>query len=81
MRHEVYGPDGRRWTVTRKREEAGLLARLLSRGRWVVEATTEGPPPATRHWYADRASQANELVEGVAMSLRTGTEGPPQPED
>lgn len=80
-RRAVYGPDGRQWVVTRRPESKSLLSRLLGRSRWVVEATTTEEPSETRHWYADRKSEANELVEVVAMALRTGSEGPPQPED
>lgn len=80
-RRTVFGPDGREWQVTRRLEGAPLTARLLRRARWVVEATTESEPSETRHWYANKRSQADDLVREVAMALRTGTEGPPQPED
>lgn len=78
---EVYAPDGRPWQVVRRVESGGLLGRLTGRSRWIVEATTPGPPAESRHWYADRKAAANELVETVAMALRTGAEGPPQPQD
>lgn len=77
----VFGPDGRQWQVTRRVEDGPLLSRLLGRTRWVVEATTGGDGPEARHWYADRRSEADDLVREVAMALRTGAEGPPQPED
>lgn len=81
MSKKVYGPDGRQWHVTRRMESGSLMARLLRRSRWVVEAATEDDPAETRHWYATRRSEADDLVQEVAMALRTGAEGPPQPED
>lgn len=78
-RREVFGPDGRSWEVTRRPEADGLIGRLSPRSRWVVEAATEGPPAETRQWYAERRSAADDLVETVAMALRTGSEGPPEP--
>lgn len=80
-RREVYGPDGRVWTVTRQAEGAAFLARLLRRDGWLIEATTEGPPAETRHWRCRSRAEANALLEKVAMSLRTGSEGPNEPED
>lgn len=80
-RRTVYGPDGRQWQVGRRLESASLVSRLLRRSRWVVEAQTDGDPPETRHWYAARRSEADDLVQEIAMALRTGSEGPPQPED
>ena len=77
----VFGPDERRWEVTRRVEGGSLSARLLRRSRWVIEATTEDEPAETRHWYAEKRSDAEELVREVAMALRTGAEGPPQPTD
>lgn len=79
-RCEVYGPDGRPWQLSRKRSSGGLLGRRGG-SRWVVEATTAGPPAESRHWYAERRAAAKELLQVVAMALRTGTEGPLQPED
>lgn len=80
-RRTVFGPDGRKWQVVRRAEGDSPLARLLRRSRWVIEATTEDEPAETRHWYAGRRSEADRLVTDVAMALRTGAEGPPQPED
>lgn len=80
-RRIVNGPDGRQWTVTRFREGEGTFAKLSRRSRYVIEARTEGPPEDVRHWYAERLAQANQLVEDVAMALRTGAEGPLQPDD
>lgn len=77
----MFGPDGRRWEVSRRVEADSLGARLLGRSRWVVEATTDEEPVETRHWYAEKRSGADDLVREVAMALRTGTEGPPQPTD
>lgn len=80
-RRTVFGPDGREWQITRRVEEGPLTNRLLGRSRWVIEAVTTGEPAESRHWYADRRSQADEVVREVAMALRTGAEGPPQPEN
>jgi hypothetical protein len=80
-RRIVNGPDGREWVVTRFREGEGPLAKLSRRARYVVEARTEGPPEDVRHWFAPKMADANRLVEEVAMALRTGSEGPLQPED
>lgn len=77
----VFGPDGRRWEVNRRVEGGSLTDRLLRRSRWVVEATTDEEPAETRHWYAQKRSEADDLVREVAMALRTGAEGPPQPTD
>lgn len=80
-RRTVYGPDGRQWQVGRRVESGSLVSRLLRRARWVVEAQTDDDPPETRHWYAGKRSEADDLVQEIAMALRTGSEGPPQPED
>lgn len=77
----VFGPDERRWEVNRRAEGGSLTDRLLRRSRWVVEASTEDEPTEVRHWYADKRSEADDLVREVAMALRTGAEGPPQPTD
>jgi hypothetical protein len=71
----VYGPDGRQWTVTR-RPLGGVVARLLRNGGWVVEAVTEGPPAETRQWHAERGGGAHDLVDQVALAIRTGAAGP-----
>ncbi len=75
-RREVFGPDGRAWVVTRRVDGTGLAARVLHIGPWLVEATTDGPPAEVRHWSAPNRVQAMALLEEVAMSLRTGAEGP-----
>lgn len=80
MPRTVNGPDGREWIVTRAREGDGM-AKLARRARYVIEARTAGPPEEVRHWYADRRGDAARLVDEVAMALRTGGDGPLQPED
>lgn len=78
---QVNAPDGRTWVVTRAREGESLFARLSPRGRHIVRARTEGPPAETRRWYAANGAEARHLLEEVALALRTGAEGPLQPED
>lgn len=78
---EVNAPDGRTWVVTRAREGDSVIARLSPRSRHIVRATTEGPPAESRRWFAADGAEARRLVEEVALALRTGAEGPLQPED
>lgn len=76
---EVYGPDGRRWNVVRQPIGESAMTRLLRSEGWEVVAVTEDEPNDRRTWHADSRATANALLEQVAMSLRTGTEGPNQP--
>lgn len=80
-KREVYAPDGRAWTVIRRAEGGSVVARLLRSSGWVIEAMTEDPPPETRHWRADSRQEANDVLDDVALALRTGAEGPNEPDD
>lgn len=79
-KREVYAPDGRAWTVVRRAEGGGVVARLLRSGGWIIEASTEDPPAETRHWRADSRQEANDVLDDVALALRTGAEGPNEPD-
>lgn len=76
---EIYGPDGRRWWVNREPVGDGFLTKLLRSDGWQVTAVTEDEPSEARRWTAQNRATANALLEEVALSLRTGTEGPLEP--
>ncbi len=70
---KVYGPDGRVWVISRRATKPGPLASLRPGGRWVVEAETDNE---IRRWEAASRHAAGVLVGEVALTLRTGAEGP-----
>lgn len=76
---EVYAPDGRCWRIVRAPRGEALSTRLMRREGWRVRAVTPGPPEERREWHAASRGEANQLVEEVALALRTGAEGPPEP--
>jgi hypothetical protein len=69
----VHGPDGRVWSVARRTDPPRALGSLLPGGRWVVEATTDDE---VRRWEAASRRDAAQLVDEVALALRTGAESP-----
>ncbi len=79
-RRIVNGPDGREWVITRSREGASVFAKLSRRSRYVIDAKTAEPPAEARRWYATKLADATALVEDIALALRTGAEGPLEPE-
>lgn len=76
---EVYAPDGRAWRILRAPRGETLSTRLLKSEGWRVRATTSGPPEETREWHAASRGEATRLVDEIALALRTGAEGPPEP--
>ena len=72
----MFAPDGRAWRVIRMPRGEALSTRLLRREGWQVRATTAGPPEERREWQVGSRAEASELVEEVAMALRTGADGP-----
>jgi hypothetical protein len=69
----VHGPDGRVWSVARRTDPPRALGALLPGGRWIVEATTDDE---VRRWEAASRRDAAQLVDLVALALRTGAESP-----
>jgi hypothetical protein len=69
----VHGPDGRVWKVLRRPDPPRMLGTLLPGGRWVVEAATTDE---VRRWEGGSRRAAAQLVEEVALALRTGAESP-----
>jgi hypothetical protein len=69
----VHGPDGRVWTVARRTDPPKALGALFPNARWVVEATTDDE---VRRWEAGSRRDAVQLVDDVALALRTGAESP-----
>jgi hypothetical protein len=69
----VHGPDGRVWSVARRTDPPRVLGALLPGGQWVVEATTDDE---VRRWGAASRRDAAQLVDLVALALRTGAESP-----
>jgi hypothetical protein len=69
----VHGPDGRVWTVVRRTDPPRALGAVLPGGRWIVEATTDDE---VRRWEAASRRAAAQLVDEVALALRTGAESP-----
>jgi hypothetical protein len=69
----VHGPDGRVWAVVRRPDPPRPLGALLPGGRWLVEATTDDE---VRRWEASSRRDATQLVDDVALALRTGAESP-----
>ncbi len=68
------GPDGREWAVTRYPYPRRPLARWLPGSRWIVEAQAGDQ---RRRWMVASRRDAGALVDEVALSLRTGGDGPP----
>jgi hypothetical protein len=54
----------------------GLIA--LSRGVWVVEASTPGPPPETKAWKVKGWTRSRRAVDEVASELRAGVQAAPE---
>jgi hypothetical protein len=69
----IHGPDGRIWAVARRPDPPRPLGGLLPGTRWVVEATTDDE---VRRWQAASRRDAAQLVDDVALALRTGAESP-----
>jgi hypothetical protein len=69
----VHGPDGRVWSVARRTDPPRAFGALLPGGRWLVEATTDDE---VRRWEAASRRDAAQLVDLVALALRTGAESP-----
>lgn len=80
LEREVFAPDGRPWRIIRAPRGDALSTRLLRREGWRVRASTAGPPEERREWFCASRAEANDLVEEVALALRTGAEGPPEPD-
>ncbi|MBW3619215.1 MAG: hypothetical protein KY461_03145 [Actinobacteria bacterium] len=75
----MYTPDGRAWRIVRAPRGQALSTRLLRREGWRVRATTAGPPEERREWHVASRADASSLVDEIALALRTGAEGPPEP--
>jgi hypothetical protein len=69
----VHGPDGRVWTVVRRTDPPRALGAVLPGSRWIVEATTDDE---VRRWEAASRRAAAQLVDEVALALRTGADSP-----
>jgi hypothetical protein len=54
-----------------------LAGVALLRGTWMVEAKTDGPPPASKAWKVPGWARSKRAVEEVASELRAGVEAAP----